>query len=129
VANVSDRVAPARARDTGAVLLGLLYDEMGNYAAAEPLYRRSMEIRRATLGEGHPDYAMSLSNLGLLYHAMGKYAAAVPFLRQAVEISRATLGESPIRADYPNPYFWDAFICQGDPGPLKTMTTRTNARR
>jgi CHAT domain-containing protein len=24
-----------------------------------------------------------------------------------------------LRAKYPDPYFWGAFICQGDPGPLR----------
>jgi CHAT domain-containing protein len=24
-----------------------------------------------------------------------------------------------IKAKHPDPYFWGAFICQGDPGPLR----------
>ncbi len=59
---------------------------MGDYASAEPLFRQALEIRRAALGEGHPDYATSLNNLAGLYHAMGDHAAAVPLYRQAIEI-------------------------------------------
>ena len=32
------------------------------YAAAEPLYRKALEIRRRTLGEAHPDFAENLNN-------------------------------------------------------------------
>jgi hypothetical protein len=45
---------------------------MGRRGEAEPLLRRAMEIRRAALGEGHPDYAQSLHALAALYRAMGR---------------------------------------------------------
>jgi hypothetical protein len=48
----------------------LLYQAMGNYVAAEPLYREALAIRRETLGEVHPYYATSLNNLAELYHVM-----------------------------------------------------------
>ncbi len=66
---------------------------MGDYAAALPLYRQALEIRRTALGEDHPDYAASLNNLARLYRAMGDHAAALPLYRQALEIHRTTLGE------------------------------------
>ena len=67
---------------------------MGDHAAALPLCRQALEIRRTALGENHPDYAGSLNNLALLYHSMGDYAAALPLLRQALEIRRIALGEN-----------------------------------
>ncbi len=33
------------------------------YAEAEPLYQRSLEILKMTLGPEHPDVAVSLNNL------------------------------------------------------------------
>ena len=54
---------------------------MGDHAVALPLYRQALEIRRAALGEGHPDYAVSLINLAVVYRAMGDYAAALPLYR------------------------------------------------
>ena len=65
---------------------------MGNYAAAEPLFRAGPGDPRTTLGADHPDYATSLNNLAWLYHDMGNYAAAEPLLRQASDICRTTLG-------------------------------------
>ena len=62
--------------------------ERGQYAEAEPLYQRAMEIRRTALGEGHPDYAASLNNLALLYYAMGRHAEAEPLYQRAMEIRR-----------------------------------------
>jgi tetratricopeptide (TPR) repeat protein len=55
---------------------------------------RATEIRRAALGEVHPDYAASLNNLALLHKEMGDYAAALRLLEWAVEISRAARGDA-----------------------------------
>ena len=49
---------------------------MGDHAAAVPLFRQALEVRRKALGEAHPDYADSLNNLAGLYREMGDYAAA-----------------------------------------------------
>ena len=67
---------------------------MGNYTAAEPLYRQASDIFRTALGENHPDYARSLNNLAVLYRTMGNYAAAEPLYRQASDIFRTALGEN-----------------------------------
>ena len=40
-----------------------LYHAQGKYAAAEPLYNRSLAIREKVLGPQHPDVATSLNNL------------------------------------------------------------------
>ncbi len=68
---------------------------MGDHAAALPLYRQALEIRRTALGEDHPDYATSLNNLAGLYRAMGDHAAALPLYRQALEIRRTRAGREP----------------------------------
>ncbi|MFP4221520.1 MAG: CHAT domain-containing protein, partial [Phormidium sp.] len=71
-----------------------LYHDQGNYNAAEPLYRRSLEIRETALGESHPDVAQSLNNLAGLYHDQGNYNAAEPLYRRSLEIWETALGES-----------------------------------
>src|SRR3989338_6000626 len=52
--------------------------QAGKYSQAEPLYRRSLEIREKVLGPEHPDVAASLNNLAGLYDAQGRYAQAEP---------------------------------------------------
>ena len=70
-----------------------MLQETGQYAEAEALYRQALEIHRTTLGEEHPSYAVSLSNLTSLLEATGRYAEAEPLCQQAVEIVRTTLGD------------------------------------
>jgi tetratricopeptide (TPR) repeat protein len=73
--------------------LATLYRLVGDYAAAQPLYRQALQIRARTIGEEHPDFAASLSNLGLLCRLMGNYTEAEAFLRQALKVRREALGE------------------------------------
>jgi CHAT domain-containing protein/tetratricopeptide (TPR) repeat protein len=61
---------------------------------AEPFYRQALEVRRAALGETHPDYATSLNNMAELYRLKGDYVLAERLLRQALEVERAALGEA-----------------------------------
>ena len=55
--------------------LAELFRIIGKYAAAEPLYRQALEVRRAALGERDLAVAESLNNLAVLYHATGDCAA------------------------------------------------------
>jgi tetratricopeptide (TPR) repeat protein len=62
------------------------------YAKAEPLFRRSLQIREKHLGSDHPDVAVSLNNLALLLQTQGKYADAEPLYRRALKIDEKALG-------------------------------------
>ncbi|NEQ84131.1 MAG: CHAT domain-containing protein, partial [Moorea sp. SIO2I5] len=72
--------------------LALLYQFMGKYQQAEPLYSQALEMRRRLLGNQHPDVADSLNNLGLLYQFMGRYQQAEPLYTQSLEMRRRLLG-------------------------------------
>ena len=47
--------------------LALLYDQMEDYAKAEPLFQQALQIDRKVLGEEHPETATGLNNLAGLY--------------------------------------------------------------
>ncbi len=64
---------------------------MGNYAAAEMLFKEAVEIYRSYAGEDL-DFARGLNNLAGLHEVMGKYADAEPLYRQALQITRDELG-------------------------------------
>ena len=77
--------------------LAALYESMGRYPEAEPLYVRSLSIYEQQLGADHPDTALSLNNLAALYYAMGRYAEAEPLYVRSLSIYEQQLG-----ADHPN---------------------------
>ena len=72
--------------------LAALYESLADYAQAETLYRKVLEIRRKAQGTRHPDYAAALGSLGSLYHLLGDYARAEPLLRESLEVFRSSLG-------------------------------------
>jgi tetratricopeptide (TPR) repeat protein len=72
--------------------LGYYLQMIGEYAEAQPLYERSLEIREKVLGPEHPDTASSLNNLAGLLHDQGKYAEAQSLYERALEICENILG-------------------------------------
>ncbi len=65
--------------------LAFLYEQMGKYAKAEPLYQQVLEIQKQALGEKNPAYIITLSNVANLYEDMGAYAKAEPLLLQVLQ--------------------------------------------
>lgn len=64
----------------------------GKYALAEPIYVRVLELRRAALGDEHPDTLTSINNMAMLLQAQGKLDAAEPLLFEAASTARRVLG-------------------------------------
>jgi CHAT domain-containing protein/tetratricopeptide (TPR) repeat protein len=94
--------------------LAALYQDMGDYARAEPLYLEALAITKKAVGTDHPNYALYLNNLADLYRFMGPYARAEPLYRQALEIWKKALG-----ADHPNYALYlnnlaDLYLALGD---------------
>ena len=69
-----------------------MYSAQGQYAAAEPLYKRSLETREKYLGPDHPDVATSLNNLASCYQSQGQYTAAEPLCKRSLAINEKALG-------------------------------------
>ena len=65
---------------------------MGDYAKAEPLYRRALAIDEKALGPEHTDTANSLSNLALLNIDLGKADGALEFAVRAEKAQKTQLG-------------------------------------
>ena len=72
----------------------MLLKAKGDLAAAEPLLREVLEVRREILGNRHSDTLRSINNLGVLLYAKGDLAAAEPLYREALEVQREALGNS-----------------------------------
>jgi len=73
-------------------VMGNVFTSLGLYADAEPLLRRSLDLRRGALGEEHPDVATSLHSLAWLFRAQGRLEEGLLLAQEAVEIREATLG-------------------------------------
>ena len=66
---------------------------MGDYAKAEPLYRRALAICEKALGAEHPDTATSLNNLAALYYAQWATTRKPSrCMRRALKIREKALG-------------------------------------
>ena len=72
-------------------LAGLCFAQ-GDYARAEPLYKRSRAIREKVRGPTHLDVVLSLNNLAELYYAQDKYSRAEPFYRRSLVTTEKLLG-------------------------------------
>jgi tetratricopeptide (TPR) repeat protein len=85
--------------DDGAELSGLALSltDAGDYAGAEPLFRRALAIEEKAPGPDHPHVARCLNNLALLLKYKGDYAGAEPLYRRALAIDEKALG--PDRSD------------------------------
>ena len=73
--------------------LALLYKDLGQYAAAEPLYLRAVAVKEQALGKEHPDVAEVLSDLAGLYRREGKYAEAEPLYLRALAVKEQAFGK------------------------------------
>lgn len=73
--------------------VGVYLGARANYSEAEPLYRRSLEIREQQLGPEHPEVAASLNNLAELLRSQGKFVEAEPLYRRSLETWGQQLGQ------------------------------------
>lgn len=73
--------------------LGDLYDEMGQYEKAEPLYLEAKGLFARLLGKEHPTHATSCVTLAVLYQKMGEYEKAEPFLLETKALFAKLLGK------------------------------------
>ena len=71
-----------------------LYFRQGRYEEAELLSEQTLQLRRETLGETHPDTLVSLNNLAFIYKTQGRYGEAKPLLEETLQLRLETLGET-----------------------------------
>jgi len=64
-----------------------------DFAAAAPLLRRALEIRRRLQGDGHQETAQALHNLATVLVAWGRWEEAEKVLQEALALRRSLLGE------------------------------------
>ncbi len=73
--------------------LALLHKDLGQYAAAEPLYLRAVAVKEQALGKEHPEVAEVLNDLAVLYRREGKYVEAEPLYLRALALKEQYFGK------------------------------------
>ncbi len=66
--------------------LAVLYVTQGQYALAEPLYKRALAMQEKALGPEHPSVATGLNNLAGLYRATARDTEAAILEQRAARI-------------------------------------------
>ena len=74
-------------------VMGAYLLERGQYALAEPLLQKALDLRRNLLGDEHEDIAASLDQAASLYYYQGRYGEAEPLLQDALAIRKRLLGD------------------------------------
>lgn len=72
--------------------LAAMYHEQGKFTMAEPLYKRSLDIKTAVLGDCHPDVALNHHNLAVLYSARRMYPVAEKHYKITLEMKEKLYG-------------------------------------
>jgi serine/threonine-protein kinase len=73
-------------------VIGLVYERLALYDAAEDLFAKALALRRETLGNDHPDVAESLQDLGRVRRLKNEPAQAEPLVREALATRRQSQG-------------------------------------
>ena len=75
------------------VVVGRVYQSLGQYDEARELIQRALALRRAEYGEEHPEVASTLLALADVARYRGVYREAFSLAEQALAIRRQALGE------------------------------------
>lgn len=80
--------------------IGRVYQNLGLYSTAVPLFEQSLKIRKEKLGGENVDVAATVNHLGDALFSAGKYEEAEGFSRTALAMRRKLLGnDDPAVAD------------------------------
>ena len=74
-------------------VMGAYLLERGQYALAEPLLQKALDLRRNLLGDEHEDIAASLDQAASLYYYQGRYGEAEPLYQDALAMRKRLLGD------------------------------------
>ena len=74
-----DRADPLR--------LALAFRSQGKLAEAEPLFRKSVDVRKRLLGDAHPDLWNPVNDLANLLLHLGKVDDAIPYYREMIKLA------------------------------------------
>jgi non-specific serine/threonine protein kinase/serine/threonine-protein kinase len=73
-------------------VMGTVYERLGLYGRAQPLYEQAADIQRRVLGPEHPDTLRTSSNLGWILQRNDHFTESEKLLRQTLDAQRRVVG-------------------------------------
>lgn len=73
------------------VTLGSIYEALGKFEKAQPLFQSGLDLRKSTFGAESPEVAETLIGIGQLHTDQAEYEQAEQVLRQALTVSQRKL--------------------------------------
>ncbi|MBD2425979.1 tetratricopeptide repeat protein [Phormidium sp. FACHB-1136] len=73
--------------------MGMYLLERGEYALADPLLQKALDLRRNLLGDEHEDIADSLNSAARSHELQGRYSEAEPLYQQALAMYQRLFGD------------------------------------
>ena len=70
------------------------YSFFGDYKSSFSINTNVLLLKKETLGEGHPDYLISLNNLADDYAKFGDYSTALKINQRVLDARKRTFGEN-----------------------------------
>jgi len=74
-------------------VMGAYLLERGQYALADPLLQKALDLRRNLLGDEHEDIAASLDRAARTHELQGHYGDAEPLYQEALAMQKRLLGD------------------------------------
>ncbi|CAF4676199.1 unnamed protein product, partial [Rotaria sp. Silwood2] len=72
-------------------MLGMVYDDLGEYSKAITFYERALDIKEKTVPQNLPALATSYNNIGNVYAKTGEYSKALSSYERSLEIWKIAL--------------------------------------
>ncbi|MCZ6741062.1 MAG: tetratricopeptide repeat protein [Alphaproteobacteria bacterium] len=109
-----------------------LLGAQGKYAAAEPLVRRVLTIRKKVLPPDHPDLALGLAAMGSMHLRRHEFAVAEPLATRALAIlEKVVAADDPRLAAALNVvgmlYTMQRRLAEAEPFAIRAFTIRQDA--
>ena len=88
---IHDRASSQTDRAYCLHMLGLVYDNMGEYSKALSYYERDLEISKQVLPPNHSNLGTSYNNIAGVHYNVGEYSKALLFYKRSLEIYKVAL--------------------------------------
>lgn len=104
--------------------LAAIYQTQGKFTMAEPLYLRSLDIKRQHHGGDHEEVALNLHNLAVLYSARRMYPVAEKYYKETLEMKERLYGKDHPQLMNTLKYFAQLMKVLNRPIDLKLLESR-----